>query len=87
MYGVTELVAVGLAWQLLGIARAGDDLAQAGMTAYMFDVVYLTWFVHVGTALVSARLAATKRRPAPCSAHAQAGSRCGSDGCAHARIA
>ena len=56
MYGVTELVAVGLAWQLLGIARAGDDLAQAGMTAYMFDVVYLTWFVHVGTALVSARL-------------------------------
>lgn len=56
MYGVTELVAVGLAWQLLDIARAGDDLAQAGMTAYMFDVVYLTWFVHVGTALVSARL-------------------------------
>ena len=38
------------------MARAGDDLAQAGMTAYMFDIVYLTWFAHVGTALVSPRL-------------------------------
>lgn len=52
-YLLTEAIAVGLAWQLVGMARSGADLAQAGLTAYMFDIVYITWFVHGSTALVS----------------------------------
>ncbi|WFD20781.1 hypothetical protein MCAP1_003035 [Malassezia caprae] len=52
-YLLSEAIAAGLAWQLVGMARSGADLAQAGLTAYMFDIVYITWFVHGSTALVS----------------------------------
>lgn len=52
-YLVTEAIAAGLGLQLVAMARAGDDLGQSGLTAYMFDVVYITWFVHVTTALIS----------------------------------
>ena len=66
LYGVSEGVAAVLALQLVAMARSGDDLSQAGLTAcvvrrggcgshgrYMFDVIYITWFVHVMTAVVS----------------------------------
>lgn len=56
LYAVTELVAALVAWQLVSMARSGDDLAQRGLTAYMFDFVYITWFVHVGASLVWRRL-------------------------------
>jgi len=35
------------------IVDGGQDLAQEGITSYMFDVIYVTWFVHLSTALVS----------------------------------
>lgn len=61
LYVLSEGVAGALALQLLSMARAGDDLRQRGLTAYvkgthgryMWDVVYLTWFVHVAVSLVS----------------------------------
>ena len=55
LYIVTEAIAAGLGWQLVKMAQAGDDLRQSGLTAYMFDIVYITWFVHVTTALISRR--------------------------------
>lgn len=53
LYVVTEVIAAALGLQLTSMARAGDDLSQSGLTAYMFDIVYITWFVHVTTALFS----------------------------------
>ncbi|CEH16037.1 Predicted membrane protein [Ceraceosorus bombacis] len=50
-YASTEAVAVALWLTLEKMARDGDDLKQTGLTAYMFDIIYVTWFVHVGTAL------------------------------------
>ncbi|WFC97433.1 hypothetical protein MYAM1_000146 [Malassezia yamatoensis] len=55
LYVVSEAIAGFIAWQLTCMAHAGDDLRQSGLTAYMFDVVYITWFVHIATALVSRR--------------------------------
>ncbi|KAI3614640.1 hypothetical protein CBS9595_003911 [Malassezia furfur] len=52
-YVVTEAIAAFLGWQLTSMAHAGEDLAQSGLTAYMFDVVYITWFVHIASTLVS----------------------------------
>lgn len=55
LYGITEFLAALIAWKLVAMAQVGDDLSLPGMTAYMFDFVYITWFVHVGVALVSRR--------------------------------
>ena len=84
-YLLTEAVAAGLAWQLVGMARHGADLAQAGLTAYMFDIVYITWFVHGTTALVSrhfwwtylvVRTASSHRSPCmPCTCSTRTSSR------------
>ncbi|KAL8279206.1 hypothetical protein RQP46_008462 [Phenoliferia psychrophenolica] len=54
-YSTTEVAAVVLWQQLEAMAKKGDDLAAAGLTAYMFDVLYVTWFVHVTTALLSTK--------------------------------
>jgi hypothetical protein len=35
------------------LLSAGFDLDQPGLTGYMRDVVYITWFVHVTTTLIS----------------------------------
>ncbi|KAI8060374.1 uncharacterized protein B0P05DRAFT_557862 [Gilbertella persicaria] len=35
------------------LIRSGDDLAAEGLTAYMFDIIYITWFVHLTTAFIS----------------------------------
>ncbi|CEP12482.1 hypothetical protein [Parasitella parasitica] len=32
---------------------SGDDLNSEGLTAYMFDIIYVTWFVHITTAFIS----------------------------------
>jgi hypothetical protein len=29
------------------VVRSGSDLGQAGLTEYMFDVLYLTWGIQV----------------------------------------
>ena len=64
LYAVSEGVAAALGMQLWTMSRRGEDLSQAGLTAYvsmyhtnkysyMFDVIYITWFVHITTALLS----------------------------------
>ncbi|KAI8637884.1 hypothetical protein BD408DRAFT_423815 [Parasitella parasitica] len=35
------------------LISSGDDLNTEGLTAYMFDIIYVTWFVHVTTAFIS----------------------------------
>ncbi|TFK56089.1 DUF788-domain-containing protein [Heliocybe sulcata] len=34
------------------LLSAGDDLSQAGMTEYLFDILYITWGCQVGSAAV-----------------------------------
>ncbi|KAI9592761.1 hypothetical protein BDF19DRAFT_416065 [Syncephalis fuscata] len=31
------------------IVSGGDDLNAPGLTSYMFDILYVTWFVHLGS--------------------------------------
>ncbi|KAI5479897.1 hypothetical protein MNV49_002455 [Pseudohyphozyma bogoriensis] len=54
-FSVTDVLAIVLWNQLEGMAKRGDDLSAAGLTSYMFDVIYVTWFVHVGTALITTK--------------------------------
>ncbi|EPB90609.1 hypothetical protein HMPREF1544_02519 [Mucor circinelloides 1006PhL] len=35
------------------LISSGDDLNAEGLTAYMFDIIYVTWFVHITTAFIS----------------------------------
>ncbi|CAO3690055.1 unnamed protein product [Rhizopus stolonifer] len=35
------------------LISSGDDLNSEGLTAYMFDIIYVTWFVHITTAFIS----------------------------------
>ncbi|KAI8098655.1 uncharacterized protein BX664DRAFT_319280 [Halteromyces radiatus] len=35
------------------LRSSGDDLNSEGLTAYMFDIIYITWFVHISTAFIS----------------------------------
>ncbi|KAI8337854.1 hypothetical protein BD560DRAFT_412993 [Blakeslea trispora] len=35
------------------LIQSGDDLNSEGLTAYMFDIIYVTWFVHITTAFIS----------------------------------
>ena len=52
-YAITEIIAGALGLTLRSMASQGDDLGQHGLTAYMFDIIYVTWFTHVTTALIS----------------------------------
>ncbi|KAK4046271.1 hypothetical protein OIV83_006194 [Microbotryomycetes sp. JL201] len=54
-FTATEIIALILWQQLEGMNTRGEELAQRGLTAYIFDVIYVTWFVHVMTALVSTK--------------------------------
>ncbi|KAI8987107.1 hypothetical protein BDB01DRAFT_784570 [Pilobolus umbonatus] len=36
-----------------GSLSSGQDLNAEGLTAYMFDIIYVTWFVHITTAFIS----------------------------------
>ncbi|RUP48319.1 hypothetical protein BC936DRAFT_144716 [Jimgerdemannia flammicorona] len=38
------------------LAKSGDDINGEGLVAYFFDIIYVTWFVHVTTALISDKL-------------------------------
>lgn len=38
------------------MAAKGEDLNAEGLTALLWDVIFVTWFVHVGTALIWRRL-------------------------------
>lgn len=54
-----------LAWQMIraaapsydstgGLIDAGQDLSQeGGLMSYYFDVIYVTWFVHLTSAFIS----------------------------------
>jgi len=55
LYAVTEGAGVVLWQQLEAMATKGEDLAASGLTSYMFDVIYVTWFVHVGAALLTTK--------------------------------
>ncbi|KAF7724527.1 hypothetical protein EC973_000904 [Apophysomyces ossiformis] len=35
------------------LRSSGDDLNAEGLTAYMFDIIYITWFTHITTAFIS----------------------------------
>ncbi|GAA5854381.1 hypothetical protein JCM8547_001802 [Rhodosporidiobolus lusitaniae] len=56
LFVVTETVAVSLWSWVMALADKGADIsAGTGLTTYIFDVIYVTWAVHVLTALVSAQ--------------------------------
>ncbi|KAL1925010.1 uncharacterized protein VTP21DRAFT_4664 [Calcarisporiella thermophila] len=33
------------------LVRSGEDLSAEGLTAYIFDIIYITWFVHLASIL------------------------------------
>ncbi|CAO3590768.1 unnamed protein product [Absidia cylindrospora] len=35
------------------LRSSGDNLNSEGLTAYMFDIIYVTWFVDITTAFIS----------------------------------
>ncbi|SAM03259.1 hypothetical protein [Absidia glauca] len=37
------------------LRSSGDDLNSEGLTAYMFDIIYVTWFVDITTAFISSK--------------------------------
>ena len=36
-----------------GVLKTGEDLGQAGITEYMFDILYLTWGIQVFVAFTT----------------------------------
>lgn len=40
---------MSLWWTLQSMAAQGNDLQQSGLTQYMFDVIYVTWFVQLAS--------------------------------------
>ncbi|TKY88400.1 hypothetical protein EX895_002752 [Sporisorium graminicola] len=48
-YVVSEVIAVGLWLTLQSMAAQGNDLQQSGLTQYMFDIIYVTWFVQLAS--------------------------------------
>ncbi|ORY01165.1 DUF788-domain-containing protein [Basidiobolus meristosporus CBS 931.73] len=59
-YAITGGISVFLYLQLkaMGTPRyspsgqlesSGEDLSAEGLTAYFFDIIYVTWFVHIGS--------------------------------------
>lgn len=55
-YILSEGVAAAIGLLMRDMASKGEDLNAEGLTALLWDVVFVTWFVHVGTALVWRRL-------------------------------
>ncbi|CAO1618918.1 unnamed protein product [Parajaminaea phylloscopi] len=51
-YVLSSLVALAITLLLRDMASKGEDLNAEGLTALLWDVVFVTWFVHVGTAFV-----------------------------------
>ncbi|PWZ01944.1 DUF788-domain-containing protein [Testicularia cyperi] len=52
-YGLSEAIAVALWLSLQSMAAQGNDLQQSGLTQYMFDIIYITWFVQIASLLWS----------------------------------
>lgn len=48
-YIASEAIAVGLWLTLQSMAAQGNDLQQSGLTQYMFDIIYVTWFVQLAS--------------------------------------
>ncbi|BGO91669.1 hypothetical protein NBRC10512_008117 [Rhodotorula toruloides] len=56
LFAATEAVAIGLWNQMKAMARRGEELdGSKGLVSYAFDIVYVTWAVHVLAALVTAK--------------------------------
>ncbi|POY70432.1 hypothetical protein BMF94_6500 [Rhodotorula taiwanensis] len=56
LFAVTEAIAVGLWNQLKAMAERGEELnGSKGLVSYVFDILYVTWFIHLTTALISAK--------------------------------
>ncbi|KAJ1973764.1 hypothetical protein H4R35_003944 [Dimargaris xerosporica] len=63
-YTVTFVISLIIYWQLMSMGKArynpqgdlisgGEDLRMAGLTSYMFDILYITWLVHLGSLVSS----------------------------------
>ncbi|SNX86885.1 uncharacterized protein MEPE_05594 [Melanopsichium pennsylvanicum] len=48
-YVASEAIAMVLWFTLQGMATQGNDLQQSGLTQYMFDIIYVTWFVQLAS--------------------------------------
>ncbi|KAJ1021093.1 hypothetical protein NDA16_003879 [Ustilago loliicola] len=48
-YVASEAIAVALWLTLQSMAAQGNDLQQSGLTQYMFDIIYVTWFVQLAS--------------------------------------
>ncbi|SOV04059.1 uncharacterized protein UDID_07444 [Ustilago sp. UG-2017a] len=53
-YVASEAIALGLWLTLQSMAAQGNDLQQSGLTQYIFDIIYVTWFVQLAS-LVSGK--------------------------------
>ncbi|KAK0546560.1 hypothetical protein OC846_005207 [Tilletia horrida] len=57
LYASTQAVALFLWSQLHSMGRQGVNLSeQGGLTPYLFDIIYVTWFCNVGAALISDKI-------------------------------
>jgi hypothetical protein len=50
---VTLGIAAVVQYQLESAAGSGYDLADPGLTEYLFDVLYITWAIQIIAALVT----------------------------------
>ncbi|GAA5975501.1 hypothetical protein JCM11641_004288 [Rhodosporidiobolus odoratus] len=54
LFVLTETIAVSLWRWMQAMAKRGEEVTGSkAVVAYMFDVIYVTWFVHIATALIS----------------------------------
>ena len=53
LFVFSKAIAVFFWAQLVDAAQKGQDLSGEGLISYMQDICYVTWFVHLGAALVS----------------------------------
>ncbi|KAJ1976876.1 hypothetical protein H4R34_003810 [Dimargaris verticillata] len=63
-YTVTFAISLVIYWQLMSMGQTrhnsqgelvsgGEDLSMEGLTSYMFDILYITWLVHLGSLVSS----------------------------------
>ncbi|KAJ9073118.1 hypothetical protein DSO57_1020007 [Entomophthora muscae] len=46
-----QLLALAKPRMVQGKVVGGEDLAAKGLTSFMFDILYVSWFVQIGTTL------------------------------------
>ncbi|GAA5996779.1 Snd2p [Rhodotorula paludigena] len=56
LFAATEAIAIGLWNMMKSMAARGEELnGSKGLVSYMFDVIYITWGVHVAAALLTTK--------------------------------